>query len=459
MDHGSRRAKTACIAAVVVLFLLVSVAFGAETFRVSDYFSAQEIERGARYNRYLYLLFVLKALAIVFFLALVAGSRLARSYQRDVKKVCFGRHWAILPVYGFFLLLMLRLVKMPFDAVRTLVVKEAFGLNNQGIGGWLADEVKGFVVADLLYVPFVVLVFACLKRLRRTWWLVSAGALGLGLIVWHSLAPYVIHPLFYEITPVTSKAVRSRLDPLFEESGFPRKSLYQAQSGEKTNEANAYLAGLLLGRRIVLYDVLAERANLSEVEFVVAHEIAHWKYQHVMKGIALSTMSSAAVLLVIGLILRRSARRKRGMGEVRYEASMLPAFFLWLNVIALLSMPLDCAVSRRFERQADRYALELTRNPHAAVKAFQKVAKINIADIDPPPLATFWLYTHPPIPERMEAALRSAKTLGTSGGARKPEGAGHEADAKPEAVESAPGTDQPEDSGPEEQRKKDGEAD
>jgi hypothetical protein len=104
MDHGSRRAKTARIVAVVALFLLVSVAFGAETFRVSDYFSAQEIERGARFNRYLYFLFVFKELAVVLFLGLVAWSRLARSYQRDVEKVCLGKRWAVLPVYAFLLL-------------------------------------------------------------------------------------------------------------------------------------------------------------------------------------------------------------------------------------------------------------------------------------------------------------------------------------------------------------------
>lgn len=411
MIRGSDSLKLFSSVAVTLWLLCASFSVPAEKFEPSDYFSAEQIEKGARFNRYLYVLSFSKQLAVISFLGLVAWSTLAYSYERDIKKICFGKRRAVLPVYAFFIVLMIRLVTMPFNAVRDLIVKNAFGLNRQGIGGWLADQMKGFIVADIWYILFVILVFAAMRRLRRTWWLVSAGALGLGLIVWYSVSPHLVEPLFYRLTPVRSDTLRNRLEPLLEKSGLPRTALYQADSGKKTKEVNAYFSGLLLGRRIVLYDVLAEGAEPSEIEFVVAHEIGHWKNNHVIKGIAWTTGGAAGCLLLLGTLLKLTAGKKKRRGPGRYEPSSLPVFFFWLHVILFIVMPLECAISRHFERTADRYAVELTQDPQGAVLLFQRVARTNLADINPPPLAKFWLCTHPPIPERIEAALKAARSI------------------------------------------------
>ncbi len=411
MIRGSNLLKLLGSVAVMLWLLCASFSVPAEKSEPSDHFSREEIEKGARFSRYLYILTFSKQLVVISFLGLVAWSRLASSYERDIKKICFGKRRAVLPVYAFFIVLMIRLVTMPFNAVRDLVVKNAFGLNRQGIGGWLTDQMKGFIVADIWYILFVILVFVVMRRLKRTWWLVSAGALGLGLIVWYSVAPHLVEPLFYRLTPVRSDTLRNRLEPLLEKSGLPRTALYQADSGKKTKEVNAYLSGLLLGKRIVLYDALAEGAEPSEIEFVVAHEIGHWKNHHVIKGIAWATGAAAGCLLLVGTLLKLTIGKKKRRGPGHYEASSVPVFFFWLEVILFVIMPLECAISRHFERTADRYAVELTRNPQGAVLLFQRVARANLADINPPPLAKFWLYTHPPIPERIEAALKAARSI------------------------------------------------
>ncbi len=411
MIRGSDSLKLFSSVAVTLWLLCASFSVPAEKFEPSDYFSAEQIEKGARFNRYLYVLSFSKQLAVISFLGLVAWSTLAYSYERDIKKICFGKRRAVLPVYAFFTVLMIRLVTMPFNAVRDLIVKNAFGLNRQGIGGWLADQMKGFIVADIWYILFVILVFAAMRRLRRTWWLVSAGALGLGLIIWYSVAPHLVEPLFYRLTPVRSDSLRNRLEPLLEKSGLPRTALHQADSSKKTRKVNAYFSGLLLGRRIVLYDVLAEGADASEIEFVVAHEIGHWKNNHVINGIAWASAGAAGCLLLLGTLLKLTVGKKKRRGPGRYEPSSLPVFFFWLHVILFIVMPLECAISRHFERTADRYAVELTQDPQGAVLLFQRVARTNLSDINPPPLAKFWLYTHPPIPERIQAALKSARSI------------------------------------------------
>jgi STE24 endopeptidase len=316
------------------------------------------------------------------------------------------------------------------------VIKSAFGLTVQRPGGWLADQAKSFFVADIWYVPFVVLVYAAMRRFRRSWWLISAGAVGLATIAWYSLAPHLVEPLFYRITAIRSEALRSHLDPLLQKAGLDPAVLYEAESGKKTKEVNAYLSGLFLGKRIVLYDLLAKEADRSELEFVVAHEIAHWKKNHTMKGIGLGTVGAAGVFLLLGGLLKLTAGKRRQGDDRRYGPESLPIFFFWLNVILLLVMPVECAVSRRFERRADAYALELTQDPERAIRLFQKVARKNLSDLNPPPLARFWLYTHPPIVERIEMALKQAT---------KPDGpiSGPEAPAPPEKPATIPEADKP----------------
>jgi len=431
-----RYLKLLIAVSVLFLFLALSRAVAAKEIEISDYFSREEIETAARFNNKLYTLFIVKQAVLISFLGLAAFSRLAASYKRDAEKLCFGKRRLVLPVYAFFVVLMIRLVLLPFDAVRDLVIKGAFGLTVQGAGGWLADQVKSFFVADIWYVPFVVLVYMLMRRFWRSWWLISAGAVGLATITWYSLAPHLVEPLFYRITPVRSEALRSHLDPLLQKAGLDSAVLYEADSGKKTKEVNAYLSGLFLGRRIVLYDVLAEDADPSELEFVVAHEIAHWKKNHTVKGIALGTVGAAGVFVLLGVLLKLTAGKKRQGDGGGYAPESLPIFFFWLNVILLLIMPVECAVSRRFEKRADAHALELTQHPDGAVRLFQKVARKNLSDLTPPALARLWVYTHPPILERIEAALKQAT---------KPDGtiSRPEAPAPPEKPATIPEADKP----------------
>ena len=390
----------------VALPVTVCLLASAEPLKAADFFSPDEMRTAARYNNKLYTLFAFKEVTLLGFLALAAFSRLGAAYRRDVGKMFRGRKKLVLPAYAFFLVLMIRLAALPFDAVRDLGVKKSFGLIVEGMGAWLADQAKSFFVADIWYVPFVVILFALMRRFRRSWWLLSAVVIGIATIAWYSLAPHLVAPLFYRITPIQSEALHSQLDPLLRQAGLDAGVLYEADSGRKTREVNAYLSGLFLGRRIVVYNVLEKEAEPSELRFVVAHEVAHWKKNHIIKGIAFRTAGAAGVLLLIGALLKLTTRKARSPDANVSGSESLPAFFFYLNVILFLVMPIECALSRHIERAADAYALELTQDPQGAARLFEKVARKNLSDLNPPPLARFWLHTHPPILERIEEALR-----------------------------------------------------
>jgi STE24 endopeptidase len=66
--------------------------------------------------------------------------------------------------------------------------------------------------------------------------------------------------------------------------------------------------------------------------------------------------------------------------------------------------PLAHAMSRAYERSADRFALDLTRNPEAFVSALRRLAAQNLAEEHPSKLVQWLFYSHPPLRERIDAA-------------------------------------------------------
>ena len=85
----------------------------------------------------------------------------------------------------------------------------------------------------------------------------------------------------------------------------------------------------------------------------------------------------------------------------------LPLLLLILTLFGLLLEPLQNAISRRFERQSDRYALERTRLKDAYLSAFRKLARLNKDDPSPHWLDVFLFHSHPPVAERTGDGGRS----------------------------------------------------
>jgi STE24 endopeptidase len=140
------------------------------------------------------------------------------------------------------------------------------------------------------------------------------------------------------------------------------------------------------------------------VDLVIAHEMGHWKYAHIWQGIGLS-------LAGMGLLLWCGARVLAWAGERRAfhlagpaDVAGLPLFLLVLFVLSLAGLPIQNAISRHFERQADWTSLALTANPAAFIRAEVDLARSNLADLDPPRPLVWLLYTHPPVAERIRMA-------------------------------------------------------
>jgi STE24 endopeptidase len=402
-------------ATIVVLcfgLVLVELTVGSAGPPVKDmalrYFTAEEIARGKSYMGGRYALFgVRSALSLGFFI-LLTFTPLARSL-RDLTAVWAGhRPWLTLTLYAGCLLLLYHLVLLPMDLYRGYWREHAFGLSTQGVDAWFKDWGKGLLLEVVLLLPTVNLLYLFIRRDPLRWFVPATGVLGGLILLLTFLAPVVIDPLFHTFTPLTDADLKGRVLRLADRAGMPVEDVLEVDASRRTVKGNAYVTGFGRTKRIVLYDTLLKRSSPDEVEVVLAHEIGHRIHHHIWKGVGLSILALFLGLGMAGLVLRWETAR--GLLAHPADPAGLPVLVLTLLVLSLMTLPLRNVVSRHFERQADLAALQLSGNREAYIKVEVDLARSNLSDITPPRWAVLFLYTHPPVLERIAVAEASPPT-------------------------------------------------
>ncbi|MCD4727475.1 MAG: M48 family metalloprotease, partial [Pirellulales bacterium] len=271
--------------------------------------------------------------------------------------------------------------------------------------------VKRNLLSTALSLCVVLGLYWLIWTLGGWWWLAAAGAFFVVSVVLGQLTPVLILPLFYRIEKLDSPELTERISRLAEGTGLSIEGVYRMDLSEETVKANAMLAGLGHTRRVLLGDTLLDGFQPDEIEVIFAHEIGHHVFRHIRKIMVAGLFYSAAGFLVCDRLL--AAWVSRGGGTIDYTrlpVDTLPLMLLILTLMAMLFEPLQNAVSRLFERQADRYALERTGLNDAYRSAFRKLAKLNKDDPTPHWLDVFLFHSHPPVAQRLAMAEEVGKS-------------------------------------------------
>jgi STE24 endopeptidase len=215
-------------------------------------------------------------------------------------------------------------------------------------------------------------------------------------------------PLFYRVKPLDRAGLRARLVALADRAGVPVIGVFELGLGEKTKKANAALAGLGGTRRILVSDTMLSSYSDEEIEVVLAHELAHHVHGDIWKGIAVETALLFVAAYVCARVLAAAAGPLRLAGPA--DAAGVPLLILTAGIVSLLFMPAVHAMSRALERSADRFAIDLTRNPVAFVSAMRRLGAQNLAEDDPSRVVQWLFYSHPPIGERIAYAQRATRS-------------------------------------------------
>src|SRR5581483_9070273 len=282
------------------------------------------------------------------------------------------------------------------------LLERRYGLSNETLGGWALDQLKSFALGAVLGGVAAQVIYWCIGVTPDRWWLLAGGIFALVIVGFANLAPVLLLPIFYSIKPLTRDALTARLLRLAERAGARILGVYEWGLGEKTKKANAALTGLGGTRRILVSDTMLAEYTDDEIEVVLAHELAHHVHGDIWKGIAFESALIVAGFFLASRVLQAfvGPLGLAGLDDV----AGLPLLLLAAGAVSLVMAPFAHGMSRAFERSADRFALDLTRNPSAFISAMKRLGAQNLAEERPSRLVQLLFYSHPPLRERIAAA-------------------------------------------------------
>ena len=313
----------------------------------------------------------------------------------------------------FFLLLtwFLTLLGIPFDLYGTFRIEAQYGFNTTTLRLWTTDFLKSQAIGALLLIILTAVVFQLIHWSPENWWLWVWGFMALFSLFMMFISPYVIEPLFNKYEPVTEEGLEGEIRAMMEKAGLKVGKVLQMDASKRSRHSNAYFTGIGKVKRIVLYDTLIRQMSHGEIVAVLAHEIGHWKKGHIWKRLLWAeTMALAGSWVSFKLLAWPGLPGLLGLpGDLSLPARMVLLGFVASLVLFPLG-PFSAWRSRCHEREADRFAADLTGRPEDLASAMVKLSVENLSNLFPHPFYAAFYYSHPPAVERVRTLRQLANT-------------------------------------------------
>ena len=310
----------------------------------------------------------------------------------------------------FFLLLtyLTTFLTIPFSLYGTFKIENKYGFNTMTPKLWIIDFLKSTAISTLLLLVVLSAGFWIIWKSPGYWWLFIWGFFFVFSLFMMYISPYVIEPLFNKFTPLEGHELEDRIRDLMGKAGLKVSRVFKIDASRRSRHTNAYFSGIGKVKRIVLYDTLLELMNENEVLAVLAHEAGHWKKKHVLKMIAVTEIIALAIAYIAFRLLRiEFLAAIFNIQGASFFAKIVILGFIF-SIVSFPVTPFFSYFSRRHEKEADRFATELTSAPEWLATALMKLSRDNLSNLHPHPIYAKIYYSHPPLVERV-AWLRSGE--------------------------------------------------
>jgi STE24 endopeptidase len=299
------------------------------------------------------------------------------------------------------LLLAGAILEVPFQLYGDFRIEQRHGFNRQTMGLWWSDWLKSTVLSLVLSCALAAGALALVQATPNTWWLwVSALIAGVSLLLTF-LSPYVIEPLFHKMEPLEVAGLSDGIRSMTEKAGVHIGRVLKVDASRRSSHSNAYFTGLGRVKRVVLFDTLLTQMSHQQILAVLAHELGHWKKHHVLiRMLTMQVLLVAGAYLAFRLVPSPAVPALVGLDEGSFAARVV-ILMVAASALTFPLTPLFAAWSRRDEREADRFAVDLHGHAHDLADALAKLGTENLSNLHPHPLYAAFYYSHPPLVERI----------------------------------------------------------
>ncbi len=297
------------------------------------------------------------------------------------------------------------ILDLPMSVYRTFKLEQSFGFNKMTPKLFIVDLLKNALVGLLIGTPILLLVLWIMENSGSYWWLyVWATWLSFSLIMMWAY-PAFIAPIFNKFRPLENEELRTRIENLLTRNGFKSQGIFVMDGSTRSTHGNAYFTGLGANKRIVFFDTLVDELSYDEIEAVLAHELGHFKCNHIRKRISVLGTVFLIGLGVLGWLINEPWFYN-GLGVEQASTYMALILFLMASpAFTFFLQPLFSFISRQHEFEADDFAASQAQTENL-ITALVSLYRENANTLTPDPLYSAFHDSHPPAPIRI-AHLKS----------------------------------------------------
>lgn len=292
------------------------------------------------------------------------------------------------------------LLSIPFSYYQTFVIEEKFGFNKSSKGTFFKDLLKNGVLSLILGGIILSLIFWFLSWAGTNFWLYAWGLLTILMLFINLFYTKLIVPLFNKQAPLEAGSLKNAIELYAQKVGFNLDNVFVIDGSKRSTKSNAYFSGFGKQKRVTLFDTLINDLNQEEIVAVLAHEVGHYKRNHIIINMIMSILVSGITLYILSLFVNTPELSLAiGVERTSFHAALIGFTLLYSPISTITSLVLNF-LSRKFEFQADDYAKETYAAP-PLISSLKKLSKNNLGNLTPHPLYVFMNYSHPPLAERI----------------------------------------------------------
>ncbi|MDQ7786107.1 MAG: M48 family metallopeptidase [Thermodesulfovibrionales bacterium] len=298
---------------------------------------------------------------------------------------------------------------IPFSLYRTFRIENKYGFNTMTPKLWIVDLAKSLILSTILMSLIIIVGLWLIEASPNFWWIWVWGFFLIFSLFMMYIAPYVIEPLFNKFTPVEEPGLEEKIKDLMGRVDIRVSRVFKMDASRRSTHTNAYFSGIGRVKRIILYDTLLRSMDHTEILAVLAHEAGHWKKKHILKMIVATEIFSFLGVYISFRALQSDFLAQLFMIEHGTFYAKVLVLGLLGGILSFPFIPLSSYISRRFEREADQFACELSSNREAMISTLIKLSKDNLSNLHPHPLYAAFYYSHPPVVERIRQIKKGCR--------------------------------------------------
>ena len=406
MDYSEIKFLLLVIVTISFLFELISGLLNFNSFdkplpeNVRNIFSKDEYSKSQSYKKANFKFGLISSIYgfLIIFIVLYFG--LLGELDSYLRNITFENEISLSILFFLSIFFISDLIKIPFQLYKIFVIEENFGFNTMKISTFLIDKIKSYLISSFFIVILITPLLLFIMLYPESFWIYFWMLISAFLIFANIFYTSLIVPLFNKLEVLKDGELKQKLDDFSRKVNFPLSNIFVINGSLRSKKANAFFSGLGKNKKIVLYDTLIKNHSADELVAVLAHEIGHYKLNHVKTNMAISVVTTGFMLFILSNFIFNSQVSYALGGNVSFRHLEIFAFFIIYSPVSSLISILMNIKSRKNEYEADEYAVKnFEKKP--MVDALKRLSKDNLTNLTPHPLYEFINYSHPSISKRL----------------------------------------------------------